>query len=98
MCKIAQQRGYTEINLNVGCPSDRVQNGMFGACLMAKADLVADCVNAMQTEVSIPVTVKLALVLMISTAMNSCVSLCRKYMKLVAKNLSFTPAKRGFLA
>ncbi|MFC0309373.1 tRNA dihydrouridine(20/20a) synthase DusA [Gallibacterium trehalosifermentans] len=56
--KLAEQRGYSEINLNVGCPSDRVQNGFFGACLMAKADLVAECVDAMQKVVQIPVTVK----------------------------------------
>jgi tRNA-dihydrouridine synthase A len=56
--KLAQGRGYDEINLNVGCPSDRVQNGMFGACLMGKADLVADCVAQMQDQVDIPVTVK----------------------------------------
>lgn len=56
--KIAQQRGYDEINLNVGCPSDRVQNGRFGACLMSEAALVAECVQAMRGEVSIPVTVK----------------------------------------
>lgn len=56
--KLAEQRGYNEINLNVGCPSDRVQNGMFGACLMGKADLVARCVSAMQEQVDIPVTVK----------------------------------------
>lgn len=56
--KIAQQRGYQEINLNVGCPSDRVQNGLFGACLMAKAELVAQCVKAMQSVVEIPITVK----------------------------------------
>ncbi|MCW9698891.1 MULTISPECIES: tRNA dihydrouridine(20/20a) synthase DusA [unclassified Avibacterium] len=56
--KLAAERGYQEINLNVGCPSDRVQNGMFGACLMAKADLVADCVQRMQSVVDIPVTVK----------------------------------------
>ncbi len=55
---IAQQRGYDEINLNVGCPSDRVQNGRFGACLMASAQLVGECVSAMQDKVSIPVTVK----------------------------------------
>nr|WP_269800935.1 tRNA dihydrouridine(20/20a) synthase DusA [Aliidiomarina celeris] len=56
----AQERGYDEINLNVGCPSDRVQNGSFGACLMAEPKLVADCVKAMQDVVghSIPVTVK----------------------------------------
>lgn len=56
--KIAQERGYDEINLNVGCPSDRVQNGMFGACLMGHADLVANCVAAMKEVVDIPVTVK----------------------------------------
>src|SRR5476651_368365 len=55
--KLAEERGYDEINLNVGCPSDRVQNGMFGACLMAQASLVADCVKAMRDVVSIPVTV-----------------------------------------
>ena len=56
--KIAEQRGYDEINLNVGCPSDRVQNGKFGACLMAESALVADCIKAMKDVVSIPVTVK----------------------------------------
>ncbi|MDP8099976.1 tRNA dihydrouridine(20/20a) synthase DusA [Pasteurella atlantica] len=56
--KLVEQRGYTEINLNVGCPSDRVQNGMFGACLMANAKLVAQCIEAMKNEVTIPVTVK----------------------------------------
>ena len=56
--KLAEERGYCEINLNVGCPSDRVQNGMFGACLMAKADLVAECISEMQSVVNIPVTVK----------------------------------------
>lgn len=56
--KLAEERGYNEINLNVGCPSDRVQNGMFGACLMGKADLVANCIDTMQKEVNIPVTVK----------------------------------------
>lgn len=56
--KIAEDYGYDEINLNVGCPSDRVQNGRFGACLMAEPELVADCVLAMRQAVSIPVTVK----------------------------------------
>ncbi len=56
--RLAEQRGYDEINLNVGCPSDRVQNGMFGACLMGQATLVADCIKAMRDVVSIPVTVK----------------------------------------
>jgi tRNA-dihydrouridine synthase A len=56
--KIVEQYGYDEINLNVGCPSDRVQNGMFGACLMAQPALVGDCVAAMKDVVSIPVTVK----------------------------------------
>ncbi|NOR70740.1 MAG: tRNA dihydrouridine(20/20a) synthase DusA [Methylomarinum sp.] len=56
--RIVEDYGYDEVNLNVGCPSDRVQNGRFGACLMAEPDLVAECVNAMQQVVSIPVTVK----------------------------------------
>lgn len=56
--KIAEQKGYDEININVGCPSDRVQNGRFGACLMAEPQLVADCVNQMQNKVNIPITVK----------------------------------------
>jgi tRNA-dihydrouridine synthase A len=56
--KIAQDYGYVEINLNVGCPSDRVQEGRFGACLMAEPQLVAECVAAMQSVVKIPVTVK----------------------------------------
>ncbi|NLS13464.1 tRNA dihydrouridine(20/20a) synthase DusA [Vibrio sp. SM6] len=56
--KLAQARGYDEINLNVGCPSDRVQNGRFGACLMAEPELVAQCIAAMREVVDIPVTVK----------------------------------------
>ncbi len=56
--KLAQERGYDEINLNVGCPSDRVQNGRFGACLMAEPQLVAQCVAAMKEVVDVPVTVK----------------------------------------
>lgn len=56
--KISQDRGYDAININVGCPSDRVQNGMFGACLMAQPSVVADCVKAMKDVVDIPVTVK----------------------------------------
>jgi tRNA-dihydrouridine synthase A len=56
--KLAVEWGYDEVNLNCGCPSERVQKGSFGACLMAEAPLVADCVKAMQDVVSIPVTVK----------------------------------------
>lgn len=56
--KLAEERGYDEVNINVGCPSDRVQNGMFGACLMSRPELVADCIKAMQDVVDIPVTVK----------------------------------------
>lgn len=56
--KLAEARGYDEINLNVGCPSDRVQNGAFGACLMATPLLVADCMKAMLDAVSVPVTIK----------------------------------------
>ncbi|MEL6662676.1 MAG: tRNA dihydrouridine(20/20a) synthase DusA [Pseudomonadota bacterium] len=56
--KIAKQFGYDEVNLNCGCPSERVQSGAFGACLMREPQLVADCVAAMRDAVSIPVTVK----------------------------------------
>lgn len=56
--QIAAAWGYDEINLNVGCPSDRVQSGRFGVCLMAEPELVAECVAAMQEAVTIPVTVK----------------------------------------
>ncbi len=56
--RIGADYGYDEINLNVGCPSDRVQEGRFGACLMAEPQLVAECVAAMRAAVTIPVTVK----------------------------------------
>jgi tRNA-dihydrouridine synthase A len=56
--QIGREFGYDEINLNVGCPSDRVQSGRFGACLMKEPELVAECVAAMRSCVSIPVTVK----------------------------------------
>ncbi|MFN4183301.1 MAG: tRNA dihydrouridine(20/20a) synthase DusA [Hyphomonas sp.] len=56
--QIAEGFGYDEVNLNCGCPSERVQSGAFGACLMAEPDLVAECVAAMSAAVSIPVTVK----------------------------------------
>jgi len=56
--RLAQAAGYDEVNLNVGCPSDRVQNNMIGAVLMGHPQLVADCVKAMRDAVSIPVTVK----------------------------------------
>lgn len=55
---IAADFGYDEINLNIGCPSERVQSGAFGACLMREPELVADCVAAMKARVTIPVTVK----------------------------------------
>ena len=56
--RLGEQYGYDEINLNCGCPSERVQHGAFGACLMAEPRLVADCVQAMREAVKIPVTVK----------------------------------------
>ena len=56
--KIAQDYGYDEVNLNVGCPSDRVQSGRFGACLMREPDLVAECMAAIKNAVSVPATVK----------------------------------------
>ena len=56
--QVGEDFGYDEINLNVGCPSDRVQEGRFGACLMAEPTLVADCISAMKASVRVPVTVK----------------------------------------
>ena len=56
--RLVEQYGYDEVNLNIGCPSERVQRGAFGACLMAEPQLVADCVRAMRAAVKIPVTVK----------------------------------------
>ena len=56
--ELAQQWGYDEIDLNCGCPSERVQRGAFGACLMAEPNLVADCVKAMRNAVNIPISVK----------------------------------------
>lgn len=56
--KIAEDYGYSEVNLNCGCPSDRVQSGAFGACLMREPDKVAECFSAMRAAVSIPVTIK----------------------------------------
>jgi tRNA-dihydrouridine synthase A len=56
--RLAQRYGYAEVNLNCGCPSERVQRGAFGACLMETPEQVADCVKAMRDAVSIPVTVK----------------------------------------
>ncbi len=57
--ELIEQEGYAQINLNVGCPSDRVQKGRFGACLMLEPRLVAECISAMNQRVSIPVTVKM---------------------------------------
>src|SRR5260221_8198106 len=56
--KLGEQYGYDEINLNIGCPSERVQKGAFGACLMAEPQLVAECVQAIRESVSLPITVK----------------------------------------
>ncbi|MCK5896513.1 MAG: tRNA dihydrouridine(20/20a) synthase DusA [Cocleimonas sp.] len=56
--KMAEDYGYNEVNINVGCPSERVQKGAFGACLMAEPQLIAECIDAMRSNVSIPITVK----------------------------------------
>ena len=58
VAKIAEDMGYDEININLGCPSKRVQKNMFGACLMKEPDLVADCINSMVNSCNIPVTAK----------------------------------------
>lgn len=56
--ELAENAGFDEVNINVGCPSERVQNGAFGACMMAEPQRIADCVDAMKARVAIPVTVK----------------------------------------
>ena len=56
--KLANDKGYDEVNINVGCPSDRVQSGRFGACLMAEPDTVAECFRGMRESCDVPVTVK----------------------------------------
>src|SRR3989442_5259752 len=61
--RLAEDWGYDEVNLNVGCPSDRVQNGHFGACLMAQPEVVAHCVDAMRQATALPVTVKHCIVI-----------------------------------
>ncbi len=95
--KLAEARGYDEINLNVGCPSDRVQNGMFGACLMGNAQLVADCVKAMRDVVSIPVTVKTRIGIDDRTAMNfSAISSTPFPAKASVRCSSSTHVKPGF--
>ena len=58
VAKIAEDMGYDEININLGCPSKKVQKNMFGACLMKEPDLVAECINAMVKSCNIPVTAK----------------------------------------
>ena len=73
--KMAEAAGFDEVNLNIGCPSDRVQNNMIGACLMAHPQLVADCVRQMQDAVQIPVTSNIALVSM-AVQLYDCVGLC----------------------
>ena len=57
-CKIAEKYAYAEINLNCGCPSDRVQNGMFGAIMMKNAEVTANCISSMVEASSLPITVK----------------------------------------
>lgn len=57
-CKLAEEWQYDEVNLNLGCPSDRVQSGKFGACLMAEPQLVADCISAMKESCTLPITAK----------------------------------------
>ena len=58
VCKIAEEMGYDEININLGCPSKKVQKNKFGACLIKEPDLVAECINKMVNSCKIPVTAK----------------------------------------
>ncbi len=79
--RVGADHGYDEINMNVGCPSDRVQSGRFGACLMAEPSLVADCVAAMSAAVRLPVTVKTRIGI---DELDSFEALCR-FVELVAQ-------------
>ncbi|VFS45543.1 Probable tRNA-dihydrouridine synthase [Budvicia aquatica] len=96
--KRAEELGYNEVNLNAGCPSDRVQNGRFGACLMAEPELVADCIKAMKSAVSIPCHgEKLVSALMILIAMSFCNVLSKlSRSKAAAIILPCMPVKRGY--
>ena len=80
----------------MGCPSDRVQNGMFGACLMAKADLVAECIAEMQRVVNIPVTMKTRIGIDDLDSYEFLCDFIKKFIMQVAKNLLFTHEKPGF--
>jgi len=74
--KLAEDWGYDEVNLNVGCPSDRVQNGRFGACLMGTPEVVAESVAAMKLQPMCPSPLNIALALMNKIAMKSYIALC----------------------
>ena len=88
--------GYCEYNINVGCPSDRVQHNKIGACLMAEPQIVADMVRAMKNETDKPIPLSIALVLMTVIAMNLCVILCRRWQRQVARILLPMLALLGF--
>jgi len=90
---LGESAGYDEVNLNVGCPSDRVKEGSFGACLMAEPNLVAECVDAMQSRVAIPVTVKCRTGI---DDMEDYSSLDEFVMKPIAKHLLFTRVMPGY--
>ena len=96
--RMGAEQGYDEINLNVGCPSDRVQSGTFGACLMAEPDLVAKCIGAMQAAVTIPVTVKAARPRAVSTSRrrmrNACTTSLKKSPTVAVACSPFTHARR----
>jgi tRNA-dihydrouridine synthase A len=94
--KMAEDWGYDEVNLNCGCPSDRVQSGRFGACLMAEPNVVAECVAAMSNAVQIPITVKPALELIITIVGNSFNPLFQPYIPQGVPILLFMPEKPGF--
>ena len=96
--RLATEWGYDEINLNVGCPSDRVQAGRFGACLMAEPALVADCVAAMRTVTHLPVTVKHR----IGIDQQDSEAELHQFVQTVAaagcSTLSYMPVKPGYMA
>ena len=94
--KLVEAAGFQEVNLNCGCPSDRVQNGNFGACLMKDKNLVADCIKAMQDAVSIPVSIKCRIGVDEFDSWNSSLILYKLSATQVARYLSSTRARPGF--
>ena len=96
--RIGAAAGYAEINLNVGCPSDRVRSGAFGACLMLRPALVAECVLRMRDAVRIPVTVKCRIGIDDGTITDFSPSSSMRWRQPASTRSSYTPARRSSAA